>query len=400
MSQSFDMSQLKLGIFHGPHHDKMADPQVLLERDFWLMEHLDGLGYDEAWIGEHHSGGFEMIAAPELFIAAAAERTRHIRFGTGVKSLPYHNPLIAADTMAQLDHQLRGRAIFGVGPGALASDAQMMGIQPAQQRPRLEEALAAVVPLLQGETVTLKTDWFDLQDARLGLGCYTKPMIEMAVTSVRSPAGVVQAGRYGLGLLTLGGINDDALSKYAQNWAIYEAECARHGHIPDRSKFRITTFVHLAETREKAFEDVQWGLEKWIDYSHDVVSAGHMVERGLDDPAKFIAENQRAIIGTPDDAVAEIQRVWDGVGGFGGLLMFGMDWAPPAATWRSFELMAEYVRPRLTGANQARQGSYDFAKANQDDNRIKVRGAIQTATEKFETESGEAVIRRAEFGDK
>ena len=181
--------------------------------------------------------------------------------------------------------------------------------------PYVPRGICNVVGTEKGETVTMKTDWFDLQDARLGLGCYTKPMIEMAVTSVRSPAGVVQAGRYGLGLLTLGGINDDALSKYAQNWAIYEAECARHGHIPDRSKFRITTFVHLAETREKAFEDVQWGLEKWIDYSHDVVSAGHMVERGLDDPAKFIAENQRAIIGTPDDAVAEIQRVWDGVGG-------------------------------------------------------------------------------------
>ena len=400
MSQSFDISQLKLGLFHGPHHDKAADPQVLLERDFRLMQHLDGLGYDEAWIGEHHSGGFEMIGAPELFIAAAAERTRQIRFGTGVKSLPYHNPLIIAETMAQLDHQLRGRAMFGAGSGALASDAQMMGIQPDQQRPRLEQALSAIVPLLRGETLTMKTDWFDLQDARLGLGCYTEPMIEMAVTSVRSPAGVVQAGRHGLGLLTLGGIADDALAKYAQNWAIYEKECARHGHLADRSKFRITAFVHLAETREKAFADVQWGLEKWIDYSHDVVSAGHMVERGLDDPAKFIAENQRAIIGTPDDAVAEIQRVWDGVGGFGGLLVFGMDWAPPAATWRSFELLAEYVRPQLTGANALRQASYDFAKANQDENRIKVRGAIRTATEKFEAESGEAVIRRAEFGDK
>ena len=400
MSQSFDMSHLKLGIFHGPHHDKHADPQVLLERDFRLMEHLDALGFDEAWIGEHHSGGFEMIAAPEVFIAAAANRTRHIRFGTGVKSLPYHNPLIIAETMAQLDHQLRGRAIFGVGPGALASDAQMMGIQPARQRPRMEEALSAIVPLMRGETVTMKTDWFDLKGARLGLGCYTKPMMEMAVTSVRSPAGVVEAGRHGLGLLTLGGINDETLAKYTQNWKIYEDQCARHGHQPDRTKFRITTFVHLAETREKAMNDVQWGLEKWIDYSHDVVSAGHMVERGLDDPARFISENQRAIIGTPDDAVAEIQRVWDGVGGFGVLLLFGMDWAPPAATWRSFELMAEYVRPRLTGANKARLDSYDFARDNQNENRIKVRGAIQTATEKFEEDTGEAVIRRAEFGDK
>ena len=110
---------LRSGIFLAPFHNHDENPTLSIERDLELLEHLDRLNYHEAWIGEHHSGGFELIACPEMFIAAAAQRTRHIRLGTGVVSLPYHNPFMLADRMVQLDHMTRGRAMFGVGPGAL-----------------------------------------------------------------------------------------------------------------------------------------------------------------------------------------------------------------------------------------------------------------------------------------
>src|SRR5664279_4365377 len=85
------MTYLRSGIFLAPFHSLAENPILALERDMELLQHLDALNYNEAWIGEHHSGGFEIISSPELFIAAAAERTRHIRLGTGVVSLPYHN---------------------------------------------------------------------------------------------------------------------------------------------------------------------------------------------------------------------------------------------------------------------------------------------------------------------
>jgi len=114
---------LRSGIFLAPFHNHDENPTLSIERDLELLELLDRLNYQEAWIGEHHSGGFELIACPEMFIAAAAQRTRHIRLGTGVVSLPYHNPFMLADRMVQLDHMTRGRAMFGVGPGALVHDA-------------------------------------------------------------------------------------------------------------------------------------------------------------------------------------------------------------------------------------------------------------------------------------
>src|SRR5580700_1461152 len=174
-------NRLRFGAFIAPFHPLDENPTLAIERDLELVELLDRLGYEEAWIGEHHSAGFEIIASPEVFIAAAAERTRRIRLGTGVSSLPYHHPLILADRINQLDHMTRGRTMFGVGPGALPSDAFMMGIPVASQRDRMDEALACIVRLLRGETVTQKSDWFELNEAHLQMTPFSRPSIDIAV---------------------------------------------------------------------------------------------------------------------------------------------------------------------------------------------------------------------------
>src|SRR5689334_20083075 len=174
---------LRTGIFLAPFHALNENPTLAIERDMELVEHLDKLNYHEAWVGEHHSGGFEIIACPEMFIAAAAERTKYIRLGTGVVSLPYHNPFTVASRMMLLDHMTRGRAMFGVGPGSLVYDAVKMGLDPADQRRKLDESLGVIVELMQGRVVTRKTDWFDLREAHLQLVGYTRPMMEMAVAN-------------------------------------------------------------------------------------------------------------------------------------------------------------------------------------------------------------------------
>src|SRR5690349_22863572 len=171
---------LRSGIFLAPFHPRADNPTLAMERDFELLQHLDRLNYSEAWIGEHHSGGVEIIAAPDMFIAAAAERTRHIRLGTGVSSLPYHNPFMLASRIVQLDHMTRGRAMFGVGPGALVYDAHKIGIEPDAQRQMMYDSFDVIVRLLNGETVNRKTDWFNLVDAQLQLRPYTRPSMELA----------------------------------------------------------------------------------------------------------------------------------------------------------------------------------------------------------------------------
>src|SRR5436190_5206102 len=145
------MSRLRFGIFLAPFHPAGENPTLALERDLELIEHLDRLGYDEAWIGEHHSAGSEIIASPEIFIAAAAQRTRHIRLGTGVISLAYHNPLWVTERVVLLDHLTRGRTMLGVGPGSLPTDSAMLGLSPTDTRELMDVNFDVVMRLLNGD---------------------------------------------------------------------------------------------------------------------------------------------------------------------------------------------------------------------------------------------------------
>ncbi|MEM7405245.1 MAG: LLM class flavin-dependent oxidoreductase [Pseudomonadota bacterium] len=357
--------RLGFGIFLAPFHALHEDPTAALERDMQLVQHLDMLDYDEAWIGEHHSGGFEIIASPEVFIAAAAQNTRHIRLGTGVCSLPYHHPFMLADRMVQLDHMTRGRAMFGVGPGALSGDAFQMGIDPADQRRRMDESLDAIMALYRGERVDMKTDWFELRGARLQLEAYTRPHIEMAVACARSPVGAVAAGKNGIGMLSIGGTSDEAMKVHANNWATCEASAAEHGQRVDRSKWRVVSLAHIAETREQARDNVRHGLELWAKYFREVATFP-IVPDGIDDAYEYLLENKLACIGTPDDAIAYIESLLAGSGGFGLFLELAHNWADFPATKRHYELMTRYVRPHFQNTLEQRATSYDYSHKNRD----------------------------------
>ena len=167
--------RLRFGTFLAPHHPLGESPTLQFQSDLEFATQLDHLGYDEFWCGEHHSTGWEMIASPEMFLAGVAQHTHRIRLGTGVVSLPYHHPFNVAQRIVQLDHMTRGRAMFGVGPGALIYDANKIGLKAADQRRRMSESLDCIMELMQGRTVSRKTDWFTLDEARLQLMPYTQP---------------------------------------------------------------------------------------------------------------------------------------------------------------------------------------------------------------------------------
>src|SRR3981081_1933274 len=346
---------LRSGIFLAPFHNLDENPTLSLQRDMELIELIDRLNYHAARGGEHNAGGFEIIACPEMFIAAAAERTRHIRLGTGVVSLPYHNPFMLASRMTQLDHMTRGRAMFGVGPGALVHDAAKMGIRAAEQRDRMNESLDVIVELMEGKSVTRKTDWFDLTAAQLQLQPYSQPNMEMAVACARSPVGAGRSGRPGIGMLSIGGTSDDALKAHAANWKIYTDHAQQNGKVADRAKWRIVTFAHVAPTREQAFEEVKFGLGRFAQYFTDVATFP-ILPPGITDAAEFLTKEIVACIGTPDCGCRHFERLWQGSdGGFGAVLLLAHNWADWPATQRSYELMARFVhQPLHAGSNTPR----------------------------------------------
>jgi limonene 1,2-monooxygenase len=352
---------MRFGIFLAPFHDIGQNPTLALERDLDLIVHLDRLGFDEAWIGEHHSGGFELIASPEVFIATAAERTRHIRLGSGVNSLPYHHPLLLADRWVLLDHLTRGRVMLGCGPGQLTSDAHMLGIPPDEQRPRMEQALDAIVRLFAGETVTAKTDWFELHDARLQLRPYSPEGLDIAVAATISPSGPRAAGRYGLGLLSVGATTEAGFDILGAHWDVMEQRAAEFGQTADRSKWRLVGPMHLAETKDQARRDVEFGILQFARYFRHVLPTSPVGD-GDDIPSiiEHCDANGFAIIGTPDDAIRQIERLQEQSGGFGTFLVFGHEWADPEATFKSYELFARHVMPHFQGQLDPVRASHDW----------------------------------------
>src|ERR1044071_5554082 len=253
------MARLKFGAFLAPHHPIGENPLLQFRRDLDFVEQIDTLGYDEFWCGEHHSSGWEMIASPEMFLAAAGERSKRIRLATGVVSLPYHHPFNAAQRMVQLDWMTGGRAIFGSGPGALASDAHTLGVDPMVLRDRQDEAIGVIKRLFQGERVTERTEWFTLQDAALQLLPVQEDM-PFVVASQISPSGMTLAGKHGIGIISIGSMSDQGLQSLPQQWAFAEQSAKKHGKFADRQQWRVLLSWHIAETREKAREQARDGL--------------------------------------------------------------------------------------------------------------------------------------------
>jgi limonene 1,2-monooxygenase len=358
--------KMKFGIFLGPFHKVGENPTLALERDMELIQWLDKLGFDEAWIGEHHSAGWETISSPELFIASAAERTRHINLGTGVVSLPYHHPFMVANRMVQLDHMTRGRVMFGVGPGALPTDAYMMGIDPTTQREKMDEALGIILRLFtEDEPITYKSDWFELNEALLQLRPYQRPHMPVAVASIQSPSGVQLAGKYGASVLTITVPRDPMADRadYGKLWDIAEESAEKHGQVVKREDWRLVVPVHLAETREEARNQAREGAAGFLrDYSEGTNGRKPVYDGPRDQVVDWMSDNGFWIVGTPDDCIEGINNLAIESGGFGGFLVQTVDWAPRDTILRSYELLARYVMPQFQNSISGLKASNQWAK--------------------------------------
>jgi limonene 1,2-monooxygenase len=306
-----------------------------------------------------------------VFISNVAPRTTNIRLGTGVLSLPYHNPLWVADRFILLDHLTRGRAMLGLGPGALTTDAYMIGLDSAEQRNAFEDDVDVLKRLLAGEVVTHKTDRYELVEARTQVRPYSD--FEVAVAAVASPTGPRIAGKYGDGLLSIGAtmsaMTPKGVDGLALHWKVMEQRAAQFGQVADRSKWRLVGPMHVAETREKAREQVRHGIDAWFDYFQEVQAATHFEVAGktTEERIDYVVNSGLGVIGTPDDAIAQIAKLLEqSKGGFGAYLIMTHEWADWPSSLRSYELIAERVFPVFQGQLDSLIGSAKWAAAERE----------------------------------
>ncbi len=365
------MSRLQFGTFLAPHHPIRESPTRQFQRDLELATHLDRLGFEEFWVGEHHSTGWEMIASPEMFLSAAAMVTHRIRLGTGVVSLPYHHPFNVAQRMVQLDHLSGGRAMFGSGPGALPSDARTLNIDPMTQRDRQDEALGVIIRLLRGEErFSHESEWFTLRDAALQILPVQEDM-PMTTASSISPSGMTLAGKYGIGALSIASTSAEGIQALPTQWKFAEDSAAKHGQTVDRKNWRVLMSWHIAETRAQAKDEAMLGLQKWHN-EYNVQVLGRPGAQWVDDPEVLFSQVAQggaegggaAVVGTPDDLIEAILNLQEITGGFGVVLGFAHDWANLEATRRSWDLVARYVVPAVNGTIRPQMASAEYVTAN------------------------------------
>ena len=389
------MPKMKFGTFLATHHPIGENPLLQLQSDLEFAQHLDHLGFDEFWCGEHHSTGWEVIASPELFLAAAAERTHRIKLGTGVISLPYHHPFMVAQRLVQLDYQSRGRVIFGSGPGALPSYAHTIGIDPMVLRSRQDEAIGVIKRLFSGERFSYESEWFTLKDAKLQLRPLQEQM-EFVVASTFTPSGMTLSGKYNTGVISIGGMASQGLKSLARQWEFAEESALKHNNQISRNNWRVLMSWHIAETRDQARAEAKDGLFRHNnEYSTAALNPidGKIFktpDEAIDSTA--FSEDSTAVIGTPDDLIHKIQEMIKITGGFGAVIGFAHDWANRENTKKSWDLVARYVIPAINSMLDDYRDSYNFVINNRDtwlranDARFKNVAQHESAAKVMETE--------------
>jgi limonene 1,2-monooxygenase len=315
-----------------------------------------------------------------------ANLTKHIKLGTGVVSLPYHNPLWIADRALFADRLLRGRFLLGLGPGALPVDATMIGLSLEEQRGALEEDFDVLMALLRGETVTHQTPRYNLVDARTQYAPYSD--FDVCVAAIASPTGPRAASKNGAHLISVGATAVGGFDALAMHWDVMEERAREFGHTPDRTKWRLCGPMHLAETKEQAIEEVRHGLDDWCDYTQDVLAAPHFRAAGktFEERVAWVNESGLGVIGTPDEAVKQIDRLVKQSGGFGSYLLIHHEWARHAATLRSYELFADHVMPRFQGSADRILAAEEYARSRWDELDGRQGAAIAAATERHAKE--------------
>lgn len=349
-----------------PLHPAGSDLTETLDADLDQIVTLDGLGYREAWIGEHFTAGWENLAAPDLLIAKAIPLTKNIILGTGVSCLPDHDPFVLAHRIAVLDHLAKGRFYWGVGAGSFIGDFEVFGIDPktGEQRDLTNESLEFILNLWNDPKPGLYENkrWrFKVPNpvAEVGLGVHTKPYQKphppIGVAGITAGSGTLRiAGANGWIPMSINFITKNVLRTH---WQSVEDGALETGRTPDRSMWRVARDIYVAETTEEARRDVKEGTlaRDFTEYFFKMVPRirGNLdifkMDKGMADSdvtPDYLLDNLW-IAGSPDDVARQIRELYEYVGGFGVLLVMGHEWKPRDKWERSMRLLAEEVMPQL-----------------------------------------------------
>ena len=370
---SREYPDLEFGIFAQPAWRPETNWNLSLDQMVEEAQLAENLGFDEYWVGEHHSGGYETVPMPEMQLARMAQVTDRIKLMPATVNLPYdlHDPFAVAERLAFLDQISHGRVILGYGGGALPSDMEMFNAMDDGMKDRMWESIDVIETYLEAEEPTdYNGEYYQYKDRLIQLPTYQKKP-KSSVAGLTSRSTFYNAAKNGHRPLSISFIPMEAPNNPACISLTEVAEAIEEGArdagrdpLEARQDWCITREVYIAESKEQALEEVREGADDYYDYMFDLGLApmmAHDENQSREDlTVEWAVENLPFLIGTPEDVIKQIKALQNKIGPFGQLLINHHDWKVPRHKWnQSLELFAKKVIPTF----KSRLGPREYSKS-------------------------------------
>jgi alkanesulfonate monooxygenase SsuD/methylene tetrahydromethanopterin reductase-like flavin-dependent oxidoreductase (luciferase family) len=346
-----------------PIHNPEKPLAQCFDEDLELAVRCEQLGFDEFWVGEHHTSTLENIVMPEIFIAKALGLTKTMRFGPAPVCLRYHHPVHVANRLAFLDHLSHGRLNLCFGPGAIPTDMEVYGIDPKDVAARIGEAVDMILKIWTSDPpYDLPGKFWNAHlcksiDPEMGLGTLHKPLQKpyppIAVPSIsRRSAGIEKAAARGFSLFSHHMIAAEAL---IEQWATYRNAAAAAGRRAAPADWRVARNVFVADTTTEARGLARANsLGQCIQYILELTRRGPGIAMWKRDPQQTDAEcnldyflDEVLIVGDPPEVCRQLRELRERVGDFGTLVLVAHDWDDRTRWLHSMELFVNEVVPAL-----------------------------------------------------
>jgi alkanesulfonate monooxygenase SsuD/methylene tetrahydromethanopterin reductase-like flavin-dependent oxidoreductase (luciferase family) len=362
---------MRLGYFTMPLHPLERDTTETLHEDRQTIIYADQLGFYDAFVGEHLTDKAENVTNSLMFLATLIPETRHIKLGSGTSNLSHSHPTLIASQAAMFDHLAKGRFIFGISPGALASDAEALGILDEDRNKIFAEAIDVILAIWQGQPpydIAFENNRFAVSTRRtqipeIGRGIlmkpYQQPLPEIVGTVVAPfSKGVIAMGQRDFHPMSANFLLPHWLNSH---WDNYAQGKAMAGQTPRNTDWRVARTIFVADDsatarrygREAANSPYRYYYRQML--TKMMISKRHVIfKKHADEDDSHVTLDrlldELVICGTVNEVVDQILALREQVGDFGEIVYAGMDLVDPALGRRSMELMATQVMPRINQA--------------------------------------------------
>jgi luciferase family oxidoreductase group 1 len=329
---------MRLGLFSVVDHYPAELGRTTGEFYAELLEQAEAAeewGFDSFWVAEHHFHEYGAVPRPPVLLAAAAQRTRRIRLGSGVVVLPFDHPLRVAEDYAMVDVLSGGRLNLGVGSGYLKHEYAGFGVDPEDKRARFDEALEVLLQAWTGERVSYAGRYHRVEDVRLNVRPVQQPRPPVWVATLRTDGGA-RAGARGFPAMFIPYASAETLPQMRDGLRNYRAAFAAAGGRSEDATAPFGFHAYCAESTAEARAEAQPFMERYVR------TRLYAVQR----PFETLVEQDVVAIGDPDEIV-RVARRYEAAGFTHFLAIANFGGLPHKRVLRSMELMARHVLPRL-----------------------------------------------------